>query len=107
MIGQLRHKVTIEEDSGTTRNAYNEITPNWTTITGGEVFADVVPLNGRELIDAQQQQADVTHRVRIRYLSTVTPTMRVVHGSRNLHITSVINQEERDRWMELLCVERI
>ena len=41
--------------------------------------ASVAPLQGAERFAAQQVQADVSHRVRIRYTSGITSQMRVFH----------------------------
>lgn len=106
-IGHLRHKVTIQEDTGTTRNAANERTADWTTLDGGSVWASVEPLRGRELIEAQQMHANVSHRVTCRHVSGVTPAMRVRHDSRTLNITSVANVFEQDWKLELLCTEAV
>jgi SPP1 family predicted phage head-tail adaptor len=65
----------------------------------------VEPLQGRELWTAKQVVAEVTHRIRFRHLSGVVPTQRVVFGSRTFEILSVINPEERNRELELLCKE--
>lgn len=102
--GELRHKVTIQRVSQTLDSSRQTV-DLWTKLA--EVWAAVEPLSGRELLNAQQIQPDVTHRVRIRHRDDVTPKMRVQHESRSLNIESVINLNERDRELHLLCRERI
>ena len=56
---------------------------------------------------AQQMQADVTHRVRFRYVAGVTAKMRVLYGARIFNVLSVINPEERNREIVLMCKELV
>ena len=69
----------------------------------------MVALNCRELLLAQQVQADVTHRVMLRYDVWVTPKRRFVWGSRVFHILAVLNPGERhaQTMIEALCVELV
>ncbi len=56
---------------------------------------------------AQSTQADVTHRITLRYMSGITPKMRVNYNSRIFDILSVINVGERNRELQLMCRESI
>lgn len=71
-----------------------------------QVWASIRPLSGRELWQAQQVQADVTHSVRLRYRSGVDATMELDLQGRRLRIVAVLNIEERNRTLELLCQEQ-
>lgn len=105
--GKLRHRVTIQSPPST-RNEYGEEeqdSDDWTTFA--RVWAAVIPLSGRELWNAQQVQGDVTHRVEIRYLQGINPKMRVKFGERFLNIASVMNLDERNVEMHLMCMERV
>lgn len=101
--GDLRHRITIQQPTSATANAYNERTDNWST--WATVWAKVEPLEGREAWAAAQAQSEVTHKVVLRYLSGVTPRMRIVFGSRILQIVAVKNIEERSRVVEIEAVE--
>ena len=101
-IGKLRHRIGIQTSSDT-QNAYGEIEKAWTTAK--TVWASVEPLTGRELFQAQQVVATASHRVRIRYDSTVTETSRVLFGSRIFDINAIMNRDERNAEIELLCTE--
>jgi SPP1 family predicted phage head-tail adaptor len=100
--GKLRHAVTVQSvtDGTGTRGA-----PTKTAATFATTWASIEPLSGAELWRAQQVSAEVTHRVLLRHLSGVTPKMRIKYGSRTLEVVSVLNLEERDRELELLCRE--
>lgn len=70
-------------------------------------WAKVKPLSGIELWKAQQINALVTHNVNIRFRSGVLPDMRVTFKGRVLNIVSVVNDEERNREMDLVCMEHV
>lgn len=107
--GKLRHRVTIEEPLGTTRDTggakKGKDRQGWRPRV--KVWAAVEPLNGRELFNAQQVEPVITHRVRLRYIKGITAHMRIKHRKRELNIESVINVDERNRELELLCREAL
>ena len=69
------------------------------------VYAEIIPLNGRQLVDARQVHSEVSHRVMIRYLNGVTAACRVEWDDRILDVLAVMNLEERDILLTLLCRE--
>lgn len=102
--GMLHEQVVIQSKS-VTRDAYGAEVIAWTT--HATVRASIEPLRGREYIDAKQVQADLDTRIRIRYLSTVKPTMRILWGTRVYDIISVIHVGERREETQLMCREQI
>jgi SPP1 family predicted phage head-tail adaptor len=85
--GELRHRVEVQECIEKT-DEYGGTTRAWRTIA--ERWALVEPLSGREQLMAQQLQATVSHRVTMRTLATVRPTMRLLWGEKVLNIESAI-----------------
>jgi SPP1 family predicted phage head-tail adaptor len=102
--GALRHLVTLQAPLVTT-NDYGEAITTWQDVA--TLSAALVPLSAREFFHAQQTQADVTHKVMLRYRPGLTPTMRLVVCGRIFHIASVIDREERQVELELLCKETL
>jgi SPP1 family predicted phage head-tail adaptor len=102
--GRLRQRVTIQQKS-VTRNSYEEEIVTWTDVA--EVWAEVAPLVGREYLEARQTQADVSHKVRMRYRSGILEEMRVYFESRALEVVSVINVRELGKELVLMCRERV
>ena len=96
MLGKLRHRITFQ-----TKSAGDDWGTSATWTPSNTVYADIQPLSGEELTDAQQLDSKVTHSVRVRYLSSVVETMRFTHGSDVFHIASVINEGQRDTWLLL------
>ena len=106
-IGQLRHYITIQEETATARNDYNETTETWGTLTDGQIWARVESLAGQELIEARQVHGNVSHKVTARWLDGVERQMRVVHDGRVFNIESVLNVEERDWIMVIYATEAV
>jgi len=102
--GKLRETITIQQPNET-QNAYGEIVQAWTTFATSR--ASVEPLQGREYFASKSVNADITIRFRMRYISGVTAKMRVLYGSMTFDIQSVINVNERDRELVLMCKERL
>lgn len=79
--------------------------PGWRDIC--RPWASVLPLSGREFEEAAQRFAEVSHRVEIRARAGLKPKMRVVYKGRLFNIGAILNREERDREMHLLCEELV
>jgi SPP1 family predicted phage head-tail adaptor len=103
-IGKLRHRITVEETTET-QEADGSVIENWSAFATAQ--GSIEPISGREYFAAQTTQAEVTHRISLRYLTGVTPKMRVKYGSRIFDILSVINVDERNRELQLMCRESI
>ena len=102
--GALRHRIKIEvltptqDGTGEEIGSWDEFAIRW---------ASVEPFTGREIFSSQQVHADITHRIRLRYLPGVVPKMRVVFKGRIFDIKYIISFQERDRELELLSTEDV
>lgn len=103
--GRLRHQVELLAQRST-RGAMGSQSDEWTPASG-LLPASVEPLSGRELFSAQQHQAEVTTRVRIRYREGVSAGMKVLFRGRELHVLYVINPLEQNDELQLLCSEGV
>jgi SPP1 family predicted phage head-tail adaptor len=103
-IGKLRHKITIQEYSAA-RDSFGAETEGWND--KASVFASITPISGKEYFASQQLNAEVTTKITIRYLEGITPKMRVVFGDRIFEIVSVLNFEERNVELNLMCKESV
>lgn len=90
--GKLRERVTVQQASET-RNAMGETVLAWADLT--TVWASVEGVSSREALDAGQQEVTITHRVRMRYLSTLTQNMRFRWRDRTLNIVSLLEYGNR------------
>jgi len=103
-VGPLRQRITIQTPS-TAANEFGELILTYTS--GNTRWGSIEPLNGRELWQAKQVSPDVTHKVTLRYDSTITPRCRLLFGSRTFNVESVITVDERKRFMVLICHEEL
>lgn len=77
----------------------------WLEIEDGCLWASITPLSGSRRYEAAQVVQGVSHEITTRYLEGVTSEMRVMYGARKFMIRSVVNAEERDRELRLMCEE--
>jgi SPP1 family predicted phage head-tail adaptor len=103
--GLLDRRITIQSAT-ITQNAIGEAISTWSNFA--TVWASVEPISGREFWAMQQVHAEVTVRIRIRYLAGVLPKMRITgSGSKVFNIEAIINPAERNGHLELLCSEGV
>ena len=111
--GNLRHRLRIEQVSqANTAGVPSEDWSEFATVRGS-----VEDLTGRELMEAQAVNARVSTRVRIRYLSGITPKHRIVVETTNdqgaaidgriLNMVSVLDTDGRRRMLDLMCTEAL
>lgn len=101
-IGRLRHFVEIQETTAE-KDATGSPSEGWATIA--QVWASIEPLSGREFIEAAQVEATITHTIRMRYRPDVTTRHRILHDSRAFNVEVVMNPEQRNITLELMCRE--
>jgi SPP1 family predicted phage head-tail adaptor len=102
--GDLRERITVLAYRET-KNAMGEMVPVYDT-TFAEVWASVQGVTAREFLLAGQQQTEISHRVRMRFLDGLTQRMRIIWRSRTLEIVSLLEHANRSEH-ELLCQETI
>ena len=95
---QLQRRIKVPDGGG----GYTHV---WETFA--VVWAYIKPLSGNESLVAMQLEASVTHDVIMRHRPDLAPEDRVVYKTRAFHIRSVINIEERNRWLQLRCEEGV
>ena len=100
--GTLRHEVTIQQKS-VTRDAYGAEVITWTVLEN--VWASIEPISGREYFMSQQTQSVVDTKITIRYLSGIHPYDRVLYGTRIYDIQTIINPNEKNESLTLMCRE--
>lgn len=100
--GQLRERVTILQATES-RSRLDEVVMSYDT-TFATVWASVQGVSAREYLLAGQQQVEISHRVRMRYLSGLTPQMRLSWRGRTLEIISILEHDNRSVH-ELICQE--
>jgi len=70
--------------------------------------AAIYPVRGAERWQALKDQSETTHRVNIRYdalLAAVAPEYRIRFKGRVFEITSILNVDELNRELQMMCKE--
>jgi SPP1 family predicted phage head-tail adaptor len=97
-IGVLRHLVQLQEKAKTPDGGGGNAVA-WSTYAS--VWGRMEPKSGNEPLEAGRLQAQITHELTIRYHPTVSTEHRVFFKNRPMQIRSILNMEERGRWMVL------
>ncbi|SHF16394.1 phage head closure protein [Caloramator proteoclasticus] len=103
-INDLRHRITLQKLE-MVQDSYGQATENWVDVV--TVWAAVNPISGREFFQAETINSEVTHKILIRYRKGVEPSMRVKFKDRIFTILSVINFQEKNEALQLMCKELI
>ena len=102
LASRLRKRVTLQSLS-LTADGGGGAARGWQDVA--TLWAEVVPLRGAESLQAEKVTAEITHLLRLRYRSDVTPDKRLLLGGRALNIRAVLNVGERGRELEVYCEE--
>lgn len=101
--GKLRHRITIKEP-GITYNECNEEVPGY--LPFATVWASVEPLKGREYLEAKKDSVEISYLIRIRYIAGLREDMIVAYQDKELDIESILNIDEKNKEIHLMCKER-
>ena len=71
------------------------------------VWASVEPLKGREYLESQKVQPELTYRITTRYHKGITPDTIIKYKDRELNIQNIINPHERNQRLEIYCTEKV
>jgi SPP1 family predicted phage head-tail adaptor len=105
--GSLRQRIEIQAEAATGDGGGGQTDPWASSVVVATVWANVEPLRGDERLRAMQLEDVVTHKITIRYRPGITARMRVKFGARLLNIRAVIDPQEQQRVLELMCEEGV
>lgn len=69
------------------------------------VWAQVLPLSGREYEESQKLRAETTYSIKIRYAEKIRSDFKVLYKNKLFEIISVLNLNSRNRELKLVCSE--
>lgn len=109
--GQYRHRVTVQRPTGTLSTT-GGLTAGTPATIATNLPASIAPQDARvaaqlEGLGAGGVVNTITHVVGIRYRADVRVSDEVLFGARTFEIVRVLNPEERNRELQLLCVEKV
>ena len=101
---RLKHKLVLQKELRMPDNMGGYI-KSWQDI--GELWAEIKPIGGLEMLFAGKNRASVTHKIWLRYRPGVDASMRLVYEARVFNIRSVFNIDERNDMLEVLVEEGV
>ena len=102
-IGELNKLIDIQYKTRVA-DGVGGFTETYATRFSG-VFASIKPLTGIENLQANQMSMGLTHRIEMHYRGGIRPDWRIKYGNRYFAIMSIINVDEANRELQLLCKE--
>lgn len=105
---RLKHRLTLQQEVQTADGA-GGYAKSWADVI--DLWAEILPITpsasggGREILIAGQIQAEISHRILLRYRAGITAAMRLVYENRIFNIKHVANIMESDETLELLVQE--
>jgi len=84
-IGRLRNYITIQQPTESF-DSNGELVLTWSTFV--QCWAEILPLVGREYYSARQVNAELTGKIRMRYIKNITAKMRIIDGAKTYEIAS-------------------
>ena len=105
--GKLRHRIEIVQPSGA-QDSFGGVSQDpslWTKVL--TCFASINAQSGRDQMAASEYTSVSTHTIVIRDPRTLTITnaMYVWFKGRTFQITAVLNPDERNKMLYIMCVE--
>ncbi len=105
--GRLSSKIELQR-SVETANAFGEMIQTWQPLF--TCWASVEPLRGSERFSAMQVQSDVDTRIIVRWclnLDLLNTKDRVKFGNKIYDIRAVLNINERNTEMHVMCKQHL
>ena len=96
--GSLRQTILIERATLTPDGSGGN-TKAW--VTHKTLRAKISPLSGKERVYASRLEANITHRLLIRYTTDILPSDRINFNGRYFNIRAILNIEEANRFIEI------
>ena len=103
-IGKMRYRVKVERATNT-RDAGGGLSQAFNSVA--TIYANIKPKSANSTYTQGMLQEKVTHEITIRYMKNIDTNSRITYGTRQFAVNGIINVDERDRFLTLLCEEGI
>lgn len=102
-IGKMRHRITFQRPAEN-KDVLGGYTGEWVDMT--TTWAQITPISGKEYF-SQVRETTVSHKIYCRYRAGITPRLRIKFQDRTFRIISVINWDERNEGLTIMCEELV
>jgi len=103
-IGALRRRVTLQTPT-TVADGGGGFAITWTAVA--QMWAQMRTLGGTEVVVADGLQGRVSHEFTIRKRMDVSPSMRIIYGTRLFVIWAVLDRDGPEPYMRIQAEERL
>lgn len=103
-IGKMRYRVKVERATNT-RDAGGGLSQAFNAVA--TIYANIKPKSANSRYREGMLQEKVTHEITIRYMKNIDTNSRITYGTRSFAVNGIINVDERDRFLTLLCEEGV
>lgn len=101
-IGDLNRRLELQSPVDVS-DSMGGVTRTWNK--EAIVWGAIWPTSVTERIQANAPTMVISHRIRIRYRDELGADWRLKYGNRYLSVVSIVNMNEEDRQLDLLCRE--
>jgi SPP1 family predicted phage head-tail adaptor len=102
--GALRHRINVQRQTYVADNAGGGVN-TWGDYASIRAF--IKPISGNERLYSMRLEANVTHRIFIRYRADLTTNDRINFNGRLMQIRALINLEEMNKFIEIYAEEGV
>jgi len=102
--GMLNKRITLQYQTKVSNNMGGFVT-SW--VDAATIWAAIWPVSASEQVQSMQPTMTISHRIRIRYRSILRASWRIKFGLRYFNIVSIINQNEKNELLDLMCKESV
>ena len=103
-VGRMKFRVEIQSRTGAS-DGMGGYEVSWATTA--TVWADIQPLSMNERTQADRLLGDATHKLIIRSRALAPTTQRILYGSRQFNIVSIVNPDLANSHLVVLVREEI
>lgn len=102
--GAMRERIVVQQVTDASDGGGGYV-KTWSTLA--TLYAYVKPLSGREPYTQGQISPIVQYEFTIRYRTGITPANRITWNGKIFNIRSVVNADERDKYLTIRCDEGV
>ena len=102
--GDLKHKIIIERQTKTPDGNGGNVLA---CVTNKTLRAKIKPLSGKERLFASRLEADITHRVTIRYTTDILASDHINYNGRYFNMRALLNMDEANKFIEISADEGV
>lgn len=100
---KMNHRITFQRQA-TDKDKLGGYSDDWIDVM--TVWAQISPVSGREYL-TQMRENTISHKIYCRYRAGLSPKMRILFGKRIFRIISILNWEERNIGLTIMCEELV